>query len=170
MRFSSLTLIALFAFSVLHSVWIYPSLPESVASHFGPDGSANGNLAKKTFLGLFAMSEFMALFSFLIVPILIKSLPKDLINLPNKDYWLAEERIAATQKTLSSQLFWMGAGTLLFLFMIKKHLIDINLPSDLAQKNLGAFFPLATGLYLLFVLLWTLNLYRAYRLPVETAS
>ncbi|HVK06735.1 MAG TPA: DUF1648 domain-containing protein, partial [Armatimonadaceae bacterium] len=74
----------------LTQVWyFYPLLPERVASHFGPDGRADGWTAKDAFIGvsvgtILFLSVFMSALSALIARI-----PDEAINLPNKEYWLA---------------------------------------------------------------------------------
>src|SRR5260370_9832489 len=67
----------------------YPQLPDVVALHFNGRGVANGWQSKPAFFGLFvAMSVLAAAVGFRI-PRIIATFPLQLINLPNKRYWLA---------------------------------------------------------------------------------
>ena len=74
-------------------VWLTSGdLPPVVASHFGPGGAANGFTSKSTYTAFMlalviavpALIGFSAMF--------VRILPPRLINLPNRDYWLAPER------------------------------------------------------------------------------
>ena len=84
------------------------ALPERVASHFGAAGAANGYMTRD------AYRIFMLAFGFgvpLLVVALIGWLPRlapNLINIPNRDYWLAPERRAATLAALDGCALWLG--------------------------------------------------------------
>ena len=78
--------------AAVHMAVYYPQLPERMATHFGPNGQADGWMSKSAFTAFFLiMITFMtALMSG--IGTLIRVLPPEMINLPNKEYWLAPER------------------------------------------------------------------------------
>ena len=83
-------------------------LPETVATHYGAGGRANGWMTRSGYL-LFMMVfllGFSTLVSFLIGFIPHK-LPR-LTNIPNRGYWLAEERREGSLQFLSSHGWWLG--------------------------------------------------------------
>src|SRR6266481_1810795 len=76
----------------------YAQMPDVVASHF------NGRLA--------AVSVLIAIIGFGI-PRIIASVPPQLINLPNKQYWLAPEHLAETMAFLNAYFAWFGCALFL---------------------------------------------------------
>ncbi len=83
-------------------------LPETVATHYGAGGRANGWMTRSGYL-LFMMVfllGFSTLVSFLIgfIPHMLPSLT----SIPNRDYWLAEERREGLLQFLSSHGWWLG--------------------------------------------------------------
>src|SRR5664280_3627514 len=84
-------------------VWLTSGdLPPVVASHFGPGGNANGLMGRGTYtafmLAVVVAAPALVGFS----GQLVRVLPLQLVNLPNKQYWLAPQRRAATLESLSS--------------------------------------------------------------------
>jgi preprotein translocase subunit SecY len=47
--------------------------------------------------------------------------------LPNKDYWLAPERRAATMARVASALTWFGCAALAFIVVVSSLVVDFNL-------------------------------------------
>jgi hypothetical protein len=84
------------------------ALPVRVASHFDAAGFANGYMTRDGY------RIFMLAFSVgvpLLVVALIGWLPRlapNLINIPNRDYWLAPERREAALAALDASALWLG--------------------------------------------------------------
>lgn len=79
------------------------SLPGLVASHFGFGGTADGFMDKVHYVRFMAA---MAAGVPLVVGAsmnLVRWMPVSMINLPNRDYWLAPERAEATRAALGRQ-------------------------------------------------------------------
>src|SRR5690349_6137471 len=73
-----------------------PHLPDKVASHFGMDGKPNGWMLRSDYvLYMGAAGVGLPLF-ILAIYSLLSIIPKQLINVPNRDYWFAPERRAET--------------------------------------------------------------------------
>jgi Protein of unknown function (DUF1648) len=87
----------------------YPRLPERMASHFAMDGRPNGWQPKSAFTIFFFGALGIACVVSLAVPKLLGSLPLDMINLPNKEYWLAPGTPRGLRSLLagSNGLFWL---------------------------------------------------------------
>jgi uncharacterized membrane protein len=91
----------------------YAQLLDVVASHFNGRGVPNGWQTKPAFFGLFvAVSVLIAIIGFGI-PRIIASVPPRLINLPNKQYWLAAEHLAETMAFLKAYFAWFGCAAFL---------------------------------------------------------
>lgn len=86
----------------------YSRLPEKIATHFGAGGAANGWMTKRDFMFLYlGLCIFMACL-FLLLPRLIMRLPDSMINLPNKDFWLAPDRRRRTIGIMGEKMAWLG--------------------------------------------------------------
>jgi uncharacterized membrane protein len=75
--------------------YYYRLLPKVVASHFDLHGIANGWQTKQGFFEVLAGTTVLSAFLVFGIPTMIAVMP-GLINLPNKDYWLAPGQRAAS--------------------------------------------------------------------------
>ena len=138
-------------------VWLTSGdLPPVVASHFGPGGAANGFMGRGTYilLMLVAVVAVPAVIAF--TGQLVRILPLQLINLPNKQYWLAPQRRAATLESLSSMSVPFAFALVVFLCFAHWLVVQANAvqPARLQEApllvGLGVF-GLVTALWLLFL-------------------
>jgi uncharacterized membrane protein len=106
-------------------VWISSrALPDVVASHFGGSGLANGYMSHDGYVAfMLALLVGLAVFVVLLPNWLI-AVPGARINLPNRDYWLAPERRAATVATLRG--FMLRIGTLLTAILVYAHWLVVE--------------------------------------------
>jgi len=134
-------------------------LPETVATHYGAGGRANGWMTRSgylVFMMVFLLG-FSTLVSFLIGFIPHK-LPR-LTNIPNRDYWLAEERREGSLQFLSSHGWWLGC--LIVLLSGSMHMRSSKLISQPPALPLAVFLP-ASGGFLFGVLVWIVMFYRRF--------
>jgi uncharacterized membrane protein len=99
------------------AVW-YPSLPEQVPSKFSSSGDPVQYMEKQAFVVLMG---FVQLITFVVtggISFTIGSLPDSLINLPHKDYWLAEPQREESLRIMSSSLRWIAILTAWFLLIL----------------------------------------------------
>ena len=154
--------LALIAATLAQMAWYYPRLPARVASHFGAAGQANAFMPKDAFFTVHLAVLALMAFVFLLMPALIARLPPAMINLPNKDYWLAPERRAHTVRKLESFLVGFGNVMLLFLLLVCRAAMQANLlPSPHLSDRIWVLLILL-GVWCIF---WTVRLVRAFRLP-----
>lgn len=97
-------------------VYYYPNLPERMASHFNAFGEPDRWMSKSGFMIFESIILLLVIGEFTLLPSLIKNLPDSLINLPNKDYWLAAERRDKTFSILK-RFFEIFSILLLMLFI-----------------------------------------------------
>jgi uncharacterized membrane protein len=135
-------------------VWLTSGdLPPVVASHFGSGGAANGFMGKGTYTAfmLAVVVAVPALIGF--SGQLVRVLPLQLVNLPNKQYWLAPQRKAATLESLSSLSVPFALALVVFLCFVHWLVVQANAvqPARLPEGSLFvglAVFGVATVLWL----------------------
>jgi uncharacterized membrane protein len=149
----------------IQMIHYYPLLPERVASHFDIQGQPNGWSSKTLFAGLYAVLVLVMSFIFLLLPRLVVKLPAFMVNIPNRTYWLAPERKAATADKLAGYMIWMGCGILLFVFSIFQLVIQANLTPEAARLGDGVW--VLFGLFITCVVVWCIALLIGFRKPVE---
>ncbi len=97
---------------ILQCLHDFPLLPDRVASHFGPSGSANGWMTKPQFLLTYAIVLVPALVVEFWMPRRIAGTSEDRLRLPNKEYWLATERRGETFAYFERFFAWYGCAFL----------------------------------------------------------
>jgi hypothetical protein len=112
--------------SILVPIFCHSHLPITVASHFNFKNEANAWMNRKSFLIIqLALTVFLAgiFFSF---ALFIPKLPKSIINLPNKDYWLSDERKDKSFSVIRSFMYWFGSITIAFMFAVFQLVYIVN--------------------------------------------
>jgi len=140
------------------------ALPDVVASHFGPGGVADGTMAKGAYTVL-----MLALV--LIVPglvaastLVVRMLPPQLVNLPNKRYWLAPERRVASLEALGA----LGTrfALALALFLGYAHWLVVRANAVQPPRLSEPWFFAGLALFAIATLVWIVGLFRCFgRVP-----
>jgi uncharacterized membrane protein len=140
----------------------YSLLPDRVAQHFAGDGAANGWASKGVFCALIAGVTMLVVLSMHGIALVLPRLPDRLFALPNRDHFLAPQRRALTMARLQRSLFTYGNATLLLVVWITYAIVEANLhpPPRLPESIL-----VALGAYLVFTVLWIIQLVRGFRRP-----
>ena len=138
-------------------------LPAVVATHFDVHGEANGWMSREKHLYFtLGIGTLMPLF---IVGVFafVRRCQGWGLNIPNKAYWLAPERQAATFDYLSRQVLWLATLAAVFQAAIFKSILDANsvrppaLPMQLTMWLTGGF--------LVLIAIWAVGLLVRFRLP-----
>ncbi len=139
------------------------NLPPTVATHFSRPGhpdrwmSASGYvrfmIAFGVGLPLFMVAVFYAL----------RWIPPSLINLPRKDFWLAEERLQETRRYFFRRGLWLGCMMLLLMIGLHYTIVRANqiTPPQLAPQH-------AFGLMIIFLValaFWLVTFLRHFARP-----
>jgi len=132
-------LFLLAAVAAAQMVHYYPLLPESIAVHFGSSGEPNGWSDKTEFVLTFGATELFIVLLGVASGLLLGKTPASLVNIPNREYWLAPERRRETVAFLSNQVVWIEAATLAFLIAIAQLVFKENL-GDAPPRLSGDFW------------------------------
>lgn len=143
------------------TVYYYSALPEKMASHFNAAGEADGWMSKNSFFIFEGGILLLILAEFTLIPYLIKILPASLINLPNKDFWLAKERRTETFAAIGEYFEWFSI-LLLALFIAINQLV---FRANLKQENLSATaIWLILGAFFAFTIFWLVKFFRRFKI------
>lgn len=147
----------------------YPLLPRVMASHFDARGIANGWSNKPTFFEIFAWMTVLGAVLVFGMPKIIAVTPRQLVNLPNKDYWLGPEQRAASLEFLSGWFAWFGCAVYALIVVAFDYAVQVNLHAGLGPKAMRMWY--AVGLFGVFTVVWVMRLFGRFgRAPDGSSS
>ncbi|MGI8669265.1 MAG: DUF1648 domain-containing protein [Aridibacter sp.] len=143
------------------AVYYFPVMPDPMTSHFGFYGQADGWMSKNGFFIFEAGLFLLMILSFIVMPWAFeKYRVRAGINMPNKDYWLAPERIEYFYSHFRESFCWFGVVTLVLLVGTMQMTFAANLQAN-PVLDMRKFLVLLGG-YLLFTAIWTISFYRKF--------
>jgi uncharacterized membrane protein len=142
------------------------ALPARVAVHFDANGVASSfmtGVQYRRFILLFTIGTPIVLVAFMSSAY---SRATDM-KLPNRDYWLAPQRIARTRSFLVAHGIWFGSLLVALMSFVHWLVLDANRRQPPALSNQGTFL----GLLVLLVCMaaWIGTLMVAFRRPPTSA-
>jgi uncharacterized membrane protein len=143
-------------YAAIHFSHSYSQLPDVVASHFDGRGMANGWQTKSAFFWVFLSVSVLAAVLGFGIPRIIAAVPAQLINLPNKRYWLAPEHLAETMEFLNSYFAWFGCAIFLIMILTFDYAIQFNLHPENRSDPARMWYILAG--FLAFVVIWIIRM------------
>lgn len=156
--------LALALFSLLsallvgHAIYHYFILPDQVATHFGLSGEPDAWGPKTVFFLWYFIITGVFIAMFAGVNLALKPGHRSWLNIPNKKYWLAPERIHDTLIYVRSGLLLFGSGTLLFVLDLVHQSFQVSLRNTSKLDH----FLLSFAVYLLFCVFWISAVYRRF--------
>ena len=155
--------ILLVILAVIQTIFYYPQLTDTVASHFGGSGRANGWSSKETFFLIHFGAILLITGISLLFPLMLRHVPASIINLPNKKYWLSEERREQTFMFIKGKMYWFGVVNLLLIICTIQLAINANLHPKEGFSSFAMWMVL--GAYLICLLIWIITLITRFRKP-----
>jgi len=152
----------LFAVAVIRVALVWDRLPPFMASHFGASGRPDGWMSRGGFFLFYAVVFGFVIGVMLAVPRMVAVLPVRLVNLPNRDYWLAPERRQVALRRLGDAMAWFAVA----LGLLGAIVLELVVRSNLERAPLSnVLFLLALGGFFAFTIGWLVWLVRAFRVP-----
>ncbi len=164
----TVTRIAFVATLLVAGVFVYmtsQALPDRVASHFGASGLADSFMTRggyRTFMLCFVVGLPLVI---VVSMTAIFRRAGTRMNIPNRDYWLADSRRETTVAFLSNHATLLAIGMTIFLCFVHKLVIDANTRTPPALDNAAIITALVV--FLVCVMLWIAWLFFAFRLPAR---
>ena len=143
-------------------VWMHVVLPEVVASHFGPSGAPDAWMSRGGLLATFAAGQAIIFSVAPLATTLVKRLPTELVNLPNKDYWLTPERRDEAVRRLANHAWGFSAAIGAFIVFVEVLVVRANLAH--APLENGIFLAGLAGVFA-FTIGWIVRMNAAFRVP-----
>lgn len=162
-----LTFAFLLALVAAQIFYYAPQLPDRVVDNFAFDGTPNGSSGKTAFFILYAALVAFIGLVFFGISLLLHRIPPSLINMPNKDYWLAPERKAESLAFLSNRMILAGDATVAFIAITFQEIILINLNVSEEEPRLGYLFWMIMGGYFVYMTVWVVRVLIRFRKPVD---
>lgn len=165
-RLPKLIFVLLVLYAAIHFSHYYPQMPGVVASHFDGRGVVNGWQTKSAFFAVFVGASVVAAVVGFGVPRMISAVPRELVNLPNKQYWLGPEHHAETQEFFRAYFAWFGCALFLMIILTFDYAAEHNLHPDNPPDPARMWYILAG--FLIFTLVWTIRMLAKFlRAPRE---
>jgi serine/threonine-protein kinase len=147
--------------SLNQSITNHTTIP--MATHFGMNGQPNGWMSRSVATLFQCVLQAVMPFVFIGIAWTLPRFPNSMINLPNKEYWLAPERRAATLGHMTNMLMGISLAVSIFIAVIAHLVFDANrrnepLPTTPFVVLLILF--LATVFSITGYSIWTLRLPR----------
>jgi len=147
-------IVLIFLLTVAAAYWIRyaPLLPEHVPTHFGLGGQADGWSSIGRFAAVYWSVIGGLVVMFCGISIMILRIPKHLINLPRREYWLDPERQEDTRHDIARRLLGFCAVTLVFYLLVFHFSVRTALDGS---ARLSGAFNWVLGAYLAYTAIWT---------------
>jgi uncharacterized membrane protein len=152
----------------LHLASIWSDMPETMASHFSAGGRADAFMTKQGFFLVMALVGGGSVAAVFVAPALIGFLPARLVNLPNRDYWLADDgRRKEAIGRLAGLLGWVGAATTGLLVIATYLAVEANIHrASFDEKTFLIFL----GIYFVLILAMLVQIMRAFEIPEQAGD
>jgi uncharacterized membrane protein len=166
-RLPKLIFILLVLYAASHSYHYYSQLPAVVQSHFNREGIPNGRQSRFVFFSFFLGATVLASVLTFGLPAILRVMPSQMINLPNKNYWLSPERRATSFDFISTWFAWFGCAAFLVILFTFDYAVQSNLHPD--HRPDPARFAYVLLAFLAFALVWIIRMFLRFgRFPRDS--
>lgn len=155
--------LAIGVLSVLRVALVWDRLPERLASHYGASGQPNGFMMRSDFFIFYGGIFGFVIGLFFAMPTLLSIIPRELVNIPHREYWTTDEQWPEAVERMSRWMAWFGVA----MATLAAGVLQLVLRSNLTHEPLenGPMLLLLGGFFV-FTGIWLVALYRMFRPPV----
>ncbi|MBK8150079.1 MAG: DUF1648 domain-containing protein [Acidobacteria bacterium] len=143
-------------------IFYYPNLGETVATHFDAVGQPNGLMPKRVFMTFEIALLLLLVSEALLIPLIIEKVPVRFLSIPNREYWLADERRAETFSSIRSFFEVLGVATVTFFIVVNQLVFRANINRENLQ--VWVFLTIFT-VFVVTMSVWLLKFVRRFRIP-----
>jgi uncharacterized membrane protein len=158
--FGLVLLLLLVSFNCGMSGYYYPALPARMASEFDIAGNPTKEMAKSTVMIFNVCMIFLLPAILLTLGRICTKLPRWMLDMPNKDYWLAPERAEQTAESMFRFILWLTNGVVLLLTAIVWLVYQANLGRPEVMRLM---IPILLEGFLPFIAVWTVCYFVRFR-------
>jgi hypothetical protein len=162
MRAPLLLVAAFVALAVGRSAALFDRLPLRMASHFDAAGRPNGFMPRDQFFVNYALASLGALAVLLAIPLLGRTLPMGLLNIPHREYWLVPERIGLVHQKLAAFGSWFAVWLSALLYAVLECVLKANLERSALEVGVLSAMLSSSAVLTVGSLVW---LARTFRVP-----
>ena len=155
--------IALLLFAILFVVGTVSQLPPMVASHFDAAGQANAFMSRSGYTRFVLCLALGLPLGVVAILTAVYSRATDL-KLPNREYWLAPQRIDRTRAFLVAHGVWFGS--LLVILACLVHWLELVANREQPPHLSNSMFAAVMIAFLLATAAWIAALMVAFRRPI----
>ncbi|MFW5490130.1 MAG: hypothetical protein ACNI3A_17195 [Desulfovibrio sp.] len=150
-------------------VIFFPELPAKVVTQSDAYGKPITTLAKAAMGGIDVLVLILGSLYFICCGLFIHKLPTRYLKiLPNRDYWLAPDKLQDTMDYLATSIIWLGNATMLMFLTIFQMIYMVNTNSLAFSLSTGT--SLATTLYLTYVFIALIRFKNHFRVADQTTN
>jgi len=135
MKAHRLLLIVLVVVSVLHGLYWYPRLPDTLVCRVDLEGNPTGHMAKASLFRMHFSSLAVTALACGLLPLLMPRIPARMLSLPRRDYWMAPERREEAILFVQWWTGWLGVGIIAVLLAVHHSIcVDSLTPDEPTSK------------------------------------
>jgi hypothetical protein len=136
-------------------------LPDVAATRFDLGGAPNAFITRQGYRWLMGILVGVVPLFVAFLPALIGARWPQLLNIPNRDHWLAPERRAQTLASVESRTMLLAAAMIAFMCFTHWLVLEANAADPM--KLAGTPLVLGVGAFLAFVTGWIVALHMRFR-------
>ncbi len=146
--------------AIFQTIYYYPVMPNTMASHFDGSGVPNGWAGKSGFFALYLSILFLLGTIFLYLPKWSVKRSNFGLKLPNREFWLAPERIEQTRQFFQRQMLIIGNAHMLLSLTSIQLVVMANFNT---QPVLDTRLFWALIIYFIFLATWLIYFFLHFR-------
>ena len=153
---------------VVQSLYFFTRLPEKVAIHFGPGGFPDSWTSNEANLAINISLYVLLVSLFVVISMMLEAAPVRFLNIPGKEYWMAEERRVTTIEHVGGFLNVFGTALIIFFLVLGYLGFSANMRDPVVLDESVVWS--VAGVFVVFTVVWLFLFYRKFKMPSQANS